>query len=168
MRLLSSSFWGQLIVREVRGNTEVESSQPCSHLIPFNFSGSYPSPPVPLLQYSQGWVCDQPGSSPALTARDAAANAGFHQEGTKTWDLTLLLGTASGDPPLQKHRQEAEDRGSWLLSLTQASLTDRAEGRGSDTAWDRKALTSTQRQSPTHPTDQRQRFWRITSGRWEK
>lgn len=31
MRLLSSSLCGQLIVREVRGNTEVEISQPCSH-----------------------------------------------------------------------------------------------------------------------------------------
>lgn len=166
MRLLSSSLCGQLIVREVRGNTEVEISQPCSHLIPFNFSGSYPST-SPLAAVSPGlsvwsaWQLPSPDSQRHSSQRwlppGTDQDTGPHSPSR----------VASGDPSLQKHRQEAEDRGSRLLSLTQASLTDRAEGRGSDTAWDRKPRTSTQCQSPTHPTDQRRRFWRITSGRWE-
>ena len=159
MRPLSSSLCGQLTVREVRGSTEVEIPQPRSCLIPFNFSGSCPCCSIHRV------VCDQPGSCPAPTGRDAAAKADFPWERTKTWDLTLLLPrVASGDSPLLKHRQEA---GKPAAIIDSGQLTDRAEGRESDTVWNGKPQTPTQPQSPTHPTDQRGGFWRITSGRLE-
>lgn len=130
MRLLSSSLCGQLIVREVQGNMEAEASQPRSCLTPFSSSGSCPSPPVPSVNARA--LCDQPGSCPAQPCRDTAANADFPQEGARTRDLALLLPrVASGEAPLPKHGQQAENREACCRhSLRPASRTGRrGEGR---------------------------------------
>lgn len=152
MRLLSSSLCGQLIVREVPGNTEVEASQPRSCLTPCSSSGSRPSPPVPSVNARAVW--DQPGSCPALQRRSSqrglpprrGQDAGPHSP------------PASGRQrrcPSAETRAAGRRQGSLLPPFTQASLADRAEGRGSDTVCNWKAWTSTQPQSPTHPTDPR-------------
>ena len=164
MRLLSSSLCGQLIVREVWGSTEVEIPQPCSCLIPFNFSGSCPSPPVPSLHYSQGrvwsaWQLPSPD-------RQRRSSQGWLPP-RRDQDTGPHSPPASGRQrrlPSAETQAGGRWQGSLPLSFTQASLTDRTEGRGSDTVWNGKPQTSTQPQSPT---DQRWGFRRITSGRLE-
>lgn len=164
MRPLSSSLCGQLTVREVRGSTEVEIPQPRSCLIPFNFLGSCPSLPVPSLQYSQGRVwsawqlprpdkqrCSSQGWFPPRTDQDTGPHS------------PPALGRQRRLPSAETQAGGREAcRYHWLRPAHR-------QGRGERVGHSLKRETTDAHTAPkpTHPTDQRGGFWRITSGRLE-